>query len=153
MPNTGRYGSASMHPIPGLGKSYGAKATGELFGGYGVSWSNLLYTGFELFGTANGQLDYTYGARFMPGIRVLNNVIAFGNVGYVRGTLYPAFFPFGTTFNNKAANGVQFGAGLQAKLVDNVSLRGGWNRNYFSAYGVHPKSDQVYLSAIYHFTV
>lgn len=137
----------------GLGRS-ARGATAELFGGYGVHWTNLFYTGFELFGTSNFRSnlnDYTYGARFMPGINIFQNVIAFGNVGFVRGNYYPAFI---TNFgSNKVANGIQFGAGLQAKVFDNVSLRGGWNRNYFSAYGVHPKVDQYYLSAIYHFTV
>jgi opacity protein-like surface antigen len=130
--------------------NWGRPITAELFGGYGINWTNFISTSFELFGTVGGNKNYTYGARFLPGIMIYKDLMAFGNIGYVRGNLYPNPSEFNS---NKVANGIQFGAGLQTKVFDNVSLRGGWNRNYFSAYGVHPKVDQYYLSAIYHFTV
>lgn len=136
-------------------------SAGELFIGYAWNWYRYLYTGLEVFGQLssnkglffgfNRKQESDFGVRIMPGFRIANSTVLFGNFGYVRTRSISDDPITGRVFN---LDGMQFGAGLQTKIDCNLALRGGWNINRFT--NISSRSgglynNQFYIDAIYQF--
>jgi hypothetical protein len=129
--------------------NYRNPAGADLFGGYGINWTQYFFSAIEGFGSIATTGNYTWGLRVVPGLYLFSNVMGFATVGFVSGNNYPF-----TRTHPSTNNGIQFGAGLQLGY-NKYDIRLGWYRNNFNVgkKDILSSVDQFYISLIYHFIV
>ncbi|MCE3238171.1 MAG: hypothetical protein K0R24_1152 [Gammaproteobacteria bacterium] len=161
-----------------LNTSHVTNATGfagGLFAGYGQYFQDAYYLAAEiLVNTSNANqtnnLSYasntfhskfsantSYGARFLPGIKLNNSALFYVPLGYTRASLK------GTTpltSKSQSSGGFVYGVGIETAIYENFSLRGEYthtNNNSFSSSGSganvkwSPSDNQFMLGLLYHF--
>lgn len=161
--------------ISTVGMSYAA------IGGFGKYFDAPLYMGMEIFynysrassdnnvGGAGGDhdIDYrvksiilgTYGASFIPGIKLSDSTLFYLKGGYTRLDMKTYETSDTIAINNgqsNGVNGIHFGLGLEADIFRNWSIRGEYThtnaRNFktLTKTMVTPTNNQVRLGLIVH---
>jgi opacity protein-like surface antigen len=158
-----------------VGMSYAA------LGGFGKYFDAPLYMGIEIFynysraasdnnvggNGGDSDIDYrvksvilgTYGASFMPGIKLSDSTLFYLKGGYTRIDMKTYETSDTLSLNNaqsNGVNGVHFGLGLEANIYRNLSVRGEYThtnaQNFKTLTGtvVTPTNNQVMLGLIVH---
>ncbi|HSW71604.1 MAG TPA: outer membrane beta-barrel protein, partial [Gammaproteobacteria bacterium] len=152
-----------------------------LLGGFGRVFDDPLYLGFEFFynysrantsqnvGIFNGQegIYYlksvilgTYGASFLPGIKLGRTTLLFLKGGYTRVDVktYETSAILGiNNAQSNGSNGINFGLGLEADIYKNWSIRGEYTHVNFESFStrlgteVTPSNNQFMFAVIVHF--
>ncbi len=155
---------------------------GTLFLGYGVNLQ-WFYLGAEISGNDTNvdgsytleetsallsasygvkvKTRYSYGAGLLPGVRVNDNTLFYGRVGYLRtsfrATESAAASILGiSTTTTQWGNGFNYGLGIETSVAQNISIRGEYTYTSYSTIrlntvtSVTPANNEVVLSLIYH---
>jgi len=145
---------------------------GSIFAGYG-RYFGWFYIAGELlanyteaqthFSTGpyntNISLRTSYGASLLPGIRLGDQSLLYGRLGYIR--TYLKSVEGGTTAGNATdsnwENGADLGVGVETLLIGNLSLRAEYNHIFYNAFTtplstrISPSNNQFVLGLVYHF--
>lgn len=152
----------------------------QAFGGYGQLMPNNFYLGGEIYlnntissarantqlidgggvGThVNIQTRYSYGASFLPGVLLTQDVVGYGRIGPVWTQFYTNVqSPTAQYTNNNRQLGAELGAGLLVALTYNVDVRLDYSHSIYksyhttvNAYHIAPTSDRTNLGIVYNF--
>ncbi len=155
--------------------------TYALLGGFGKVFDNPLYLGAEFFynysrantsqniGLLEGyvgvyniksEILQTYGASFLPGIKLGESVLFFLKGGYTRLETKTYETSGALGLNNgqsNGTNGIHFGLGLEADIYKNWSIRGEYTHVNFEQFttrlgtAITPSNNQFLVGVILHF--
>ncbi len=170
------------------GDHFGHGGAASLFLGYGT-YLSCFYLGGEVIGTRSWtkdrsfvdqvgfpsriilddkrKIERSYGICFLPGYKILDNLLVYGRVGYSRGQIKyvheigASILPdepilIKTKFKDNKS-GVIFGLGAEFALCRDLSLRIDYIHSHYGT--IHPadntkvrlSTDQLLIGLVYHF--
>ncbi len=149
---------------------------GGIFAGYGDLVSESIYLGGEIFAdlssanTGNHNIDnvgttarlrttYSYGASFIPGVKIGADTMVYAKVGVVRTRFELNQNPSPSIVNYPSENtvtGGQLGLGVQTGLTKCVALRGEYVYSKYSKFNansnrISPSNNQFNVGLVYNF--
>ncbi len=101
----------------------------------------------------------SWGVSLLPGIKLNDQSLLYGRIGYVRTYLKSVEKGVisGSATDTDWENGADLGIGLETLLMGNFSLRAEYNHIFYNAFTtplstrISPANNQFVLGLIYHF--